>query len=301
MQTAKPVLFPEVTDAVLKTEAASDEQAALVSALGARTAVVVPLIARGHPIGTLSLASAAPGRRFGPADVELAQEVARRAAFAIDNARLYRESQEAIKLRDEFLAVASHELRTPLTPMQLQLSQLQRALEKHDLEGMSQELDTSLRQLDRLSGLVEDLLDVTTISSGQLNLKLERIDLSDLVGRVAAEYRDAFSRSGSTLTIRAPKPIFGCWDRRRIEQIIVALLSNAAKYGAKHPIVIEVGREGPLATMSVRDFGVGIAPEDQARIFQRFGRAASVRHYGGLGLGLYIASRSPWPITGTSA
>ena len=212
-----------------------------------------------------------------------------RAAIAVEIARLYRESQKAIERRDEFLAIASHELRTPLTPMKLQLMQLQRALRNSGFEGMSDKLGTSLRQLDRLGRLVENLLDVASINTGQLTLRFESVDLSELVRRVTTEHQEVFSRSGCTLELTAPEAVVGRWDRHRIEQVIVALLSNATKYGAYGRIVVEVAAQGSLARVSVRDFGIGIAPDDQSRIFERFERAASARSYGGLGLGLYIA------------
>jgi signal transduction histidine kinase len=146
-----------------------------------------------------------------------------------------------------------------------------------------------LRQVDRLTALVEDLLDVTRIKSGQFTFRREQVDLSEVIRKVATDYSDILRRAGCELDLTVRGSVIGRWDRSRIEQVAIALLSNAMKYGAKGRIVVDVAAKGALARLSVRDFGIGIAPADQERIFERFERAITASHYGGLGLGLYIA------------
>lgn len=289
LRTGQPILVAEMSDARLRELCESDEHAELIRALGIRTALFVPFLARGYPIGTLSLVSAAPGQRFGSVDLEQAQELARTAAISIENAQFYRASEEALHLREEFLAVASHELRTPLTPLRLQLQLLQRALGREHLDALSDQVAIPLRQVDRLTALVEDLLDVTRIKSGQMTLRREQVDLSEVIRKIATDYRDIVRRAGCELDITARGSVIGRWDRSRIEQVAIALLSNAMKYGAKRSIAVDVTADGALARLSVRDFGIGIALADQPRIFERFERAVAASHYGGLGLGLYIA------------
>jgi signal transduction histidine kinase len=138
-----------------------------------------------------------------------------------------------------------------------------------------------------LSRLVEDLLDVTAIQAGRLVLRPESVDVCELVRHVTSHY---FGPS-SMLRLAAPKSVMAHWDRNRIEQVVLALLSNAVKYGRERPIEIEVGVEQGTARLSVRDSGIGIAEDEQSKIFERFARAASVRNYSGLGLGLYIARK----------
>lgn len=289
VRTGQSLLFAELSDAAIRETCESDEHAELTRALGARTMLAVPFLVRGHPIGALTLVSAAPGRRFGDGDLRQMQELARPASISIENAQLYRASEEALHLRDEFLAVASHELRTPLTPLRLQLQWLQRVFRRDHLDALSEHVTTSLRQVDRLTLLVEEMLDVARIKSGQLTVHREWVDLSEVVRKVVADYGVALRHAGCTLELNARAPVVGLWDRGRIEQVAVALLSNAMKYGARRAIVVDVVAEGAGARLSVRDFGIGIAHADRERIFKQFERAVTVHHYGGLGLGLYIA------------
>jgi hypothetical protein len=198
------------------------------------------------------------------------------------------QAQEAIRLRDEFLAIASHELRTPLTALQLQLHSLQ--LRGESLEpGVAAKLDRAVRSTERLSGLIETLLDVSRLSTGQLTLKPERMELLATVKDVAERLREAAEQADCPVLVREGPPVEGTWDRLRVEQVISNLLSNAFKYAAGSPVELSVSREGAEAVLVVGDRGPGIAEKDVARLFQRFERAAPMRHYGGLGLGLYVA------------
>ena len=194
----------------------------------------------------------------------------------------------AVHTRDEFLTVASHELKTPLTPLVLQLGQLQRAL--CDNDELLPLVEIARRQTARLADLADGLLDVTRLDEGAFKLRRERFDLAGLARQVADRFRPHAEAARCELLVDAPAEIFGNWDRFRIEQVITNLLSNALKYGRGKPVELRVSGREDGARLSVADQGIGITKENVSRIFGRFERAVSSRHYGGLGLGLYVAS-----------
>ncbi len=211
----------------------------------------------------------------------------------MDNARLYRQSQEAVRLREEFLSVASHELHTPLTPLSLHLQTLQRALAATREGGAATHLipkvDKALGQVKRLSQLVDDLLDVSRLTAGRLRLQLEEVDLVELTRELIERFSEQASTAGCQLLVTNEGPTVGHWDRTRLDQVLTNLTTNALKYGMGKPVELHVGSSGGRARWSIRDHGIGIAAKDRERIFGRFERAVSTRQYGGLGLGLYIS------------
>ena len=200
-------------------------------------------------------------------------------------AELYVEARKAVQLRDDFLTVAAHELRTPLTTLRLQAQQLARG---EQANGASR---TLLRSVERLCKLVDQLLDVSRIAAGRVQLQLERGDLRALVHEAAERFGDEAARNGCTITADDGGPVIADFDPLRIEQVVANLMVNAIKYGRGKPIDVSVKREGSLVRMVVRDQGIGVAAEQQARIFDQFTRAVSVREYGGLGLGLFISKQ----------
>ncbi|HZI15415.1 MAG TPA: HAMP domain-containing sensor histidine kinase [Myxococcus sp.] len=211
----------------------------------------------------------------------------------VDSARLRHSmalAQKAVALRDEFLSVASHELRTPLTPLGLKLQAIQRELQKPQasLERTLGHVAVAQRQVMRLVALVDDLLDVSHLSSGRLELHPERVDVTALVREALGRFEPQAARAGSALELEAPGPLPCRVDPLRFEQVLDNLLSNALKYGPGKPVRLRLERGETRLRLTVRDEGIGIAPEALERIFHRFERAVSERHYGGLGLGLYI-------------
>ena len=275
--------------------ARTPDQQALLERLGARSLMLVPMRARGQVVGLLTFAWSEPGRRYGPEDLEMVEELARRVVVAVENARLYREAQDAVHLRDEFLGIASHELKTPLTPLRLKLQLLQRQANGARLESASMDaervadsLDVALRQVRKLTDLVDNLLDVSRITAGRLRLELEEMDLCSVAAELLSRFAPSAAQLGCELELHAPVPVFGRWDRLRVEQVVTNLLSNALKYGPGKPIRVHVEAQGAQARLTVRDEGIGVEPRLRARIFEKFERAVSDRHYGGLGLGLYI-------------
>ncbi|XXY23466.1 AAA family ATPase [Sorangium sp. So ce216] len=294
LRSGEPLLVPEVSEAALREYCEDDGKARLIRELGTHSFITVPLVARGQTIGVLSVASSAPGRRYGGADLELLQEVARRAAIAIDNARLYHAGQEAIRARDEFLTVASHELNTPMTSLSLTLEGMHRTLQSGrpwDPQAAGRQVERALRQATRLCRLNSELLDVSRIHADRLSLDLAEVELGAVVRDVIARFKLDLERAGCSVSLRSGRRIVGLWDRSRVDQIVTNLLANAIKFGAGKPVEVFLGEEAGIARLAIRDHGIGIEPARQGQIFERFERAVSNRHYGGLGLGLYISRR----------
>jgi signal transduction histidine kinase len=207
---------------------------------------------------------------------------------ALWNGRLFQRAKDAVRLREEFLLVASHELRTPLTSLLLTAQSLSAARGPSKPESVRPAVDLMVRQTRRLAKLVEDLLDVSRIEAGQLPIEWEPVDLAALAREVVDRFADEARRAGCTLSASADRPVVGVWDRSRLDQIASNLIANAIKFGTGKPIEVSVRLEGDEAVLVVQDHGIGIQPDRLPRIFERFERGVSTRHYGGLGLGLYI-------------
>jgi signal transduction histidine kinase len=289
----RAVLVPDLDEALLPGLTHDAAHAEVWRGLRLRALLSVPLMARDRALGALTLARHAP-HAFGREDVELAEEVARRTALALENVRLEHSARGAVRLRDEFLSVASHELKTPLTPLQIKLQALRRSLSAPGGPGrvgtdhVVRELTQAEAQLKRIHTLVDDLLDVSRLARGRLALRLEDVDLSALARNIVSELAPLAQRAGCRVEVEAPSAVVGRWDWMRLGQVASNLLSNALKYGAGLPVHVSVGQRGGRALLQVRDGGIGIAAGDLPRIWGRFERAVSDRHYGGLGLGLYI-------------
>jgi signal transduction histidine kinase len=155
------------------------------------------------------------------------------------------------------------------------------------------------RQVRKLADLIRDLLDVSRLAHGKLSLNLEDVDLAALTREVTAGLAPEAERAGCTVEVHAAEVLVGHWDRLRLEQVLTNLLTNALKYGAGQPLQVDVRAEGEGAVLEVRDGGIGIEAEHLARIFGKFERAVSERHYGGLGLGLYITQQVVQAMGGT--
>jgi PAS domain S-box-containing protein len=198
------------------------------------------------------------------------------------------QAQEAIRLRDEFLSIASHELKTPLSAVQLQLQSLLQGVQALDSKVRSK-AERAYRGGERLSELVEALLDVSRIATGRFSLSRSRLDLARTVEEVVERFREQAAQDGCEFTLHLAEPVPGEWDRLRLEQVVTNLVSNALKYAAGTPVELAVRAQGANAVLTVSDRGPGIPQSEWSRIFGRFERAASIRHYGGMGLGLYVS------------
>jgi PAS domain S-box-containing protein len=195
------------------------------------------------------------------------------------------QAQEGIRLRDEFLSIVSHELKTPLAGLLLQID----AVAMRDLdEGARVKLARAKESGMRLDRLIETLLDVSRIATGRFVLGLEHFDFSELVRSTVDSFVPSAAKAGCDLTVTLPGKLVGTWDRMRMEQVLANLLGNAIKYGAGGPIDISASQAGKDLVLEIRDHGPGVDPTMQSRIFDRFERAMSTWHYGGLGIGLYV-------------
>ena len=296
VKTGRSQLVPELNDAMLVSGSRGDSDLLrILRALGLRSAMTVPLRARDQVLGAMTLISAESNRIYDESDLALAEELGVRAGTAIDNARAYGEARAAIKLRDEFLSVAGHELRTPLTALQLQLQSLDAAFARGQVVAeparWEPRVHKTVGHAHRLQRLIDELLDVSRITSGRLSLEREPMDLAELAREVVERHAPEVQRSGSTVTLELSGNTRGNWDRTRLDQVLTNLLSNAVKYGAGKPIAVcVIGPDDGEAKVQivVRDLGIGIDRSAQPRIFGRFERAVSERHYGGFGLGRWI-------------
>ncbi len=286
----RAVCQPQVDLNFLRRAAHSPEQLKALQELGIESLICVPLMSQGQAFGALTLCYAGSRRQHTEQDLALAAELARRASSAVVNARLFKEARDAIGVRDDFLSMAGHELRTPLTALQLQILSITKLVgQEGGAEKVAQRAEKAGRNVLRLSALVNELLDISRISAGRLRLERSSMDLGDALREVVQRHQEELARAGCQVELRVDGELHGSWDRTRVEQIATNLLANAIKYGKGKPIEISAMRKDEQVLLVVRDHGIGISPDDQKRVFQRFERAVSARHFGGLGLGLWIA------------
>jgi signal transduction histidine kinase len=296
LRTGQAFLDPEVSDERFVGHARDARHLELLRELEGTSYIVAPLMARGQTLGVMVLFSSAARRRYGEADVPLVEELARRAAVAVDNARLYRDAQEGIRVRDEFLSTAAHELKTPVAIVK-GYAQL---LRRRPPEGLSarenRALDSLNTQCDRIDRLVQDFLDVSRAGEGLLEMHHERLDLATVV--VAAVEHMQATTDTHHLSLTTLPGFTVQIDQGRIEQVLVNLLGNAIKYSPQGgQIDVEMtagdanGTSPADAVITVRDPGIGIPADRQARLFERFYRAhAGTAHdYGGMGIGLHLS------------
>lgn len=199
----------------------------------------------------------------------------------------------ALSSRDDFISIASHELNTPLQSLKLQVQMLKRDLLKSgnsycSPEKLSKFLDREDGQIDRLAHLVQDMLEITRLGKGSLRINMEYINLNQVIQDTIEHLADVIDNSGSTLRIDMPETVLGHWDRERIEQVFINLLTNAVKYGQGSPITISLSTSNNWTRVEITDMGRGIPKDAQERIFGRFERNISASEVSGLGLGLFI-------------
>ncbi len=204
--------------------------------------------------------------------------------------------QKEIRSRDEFLSIASHELKTPLTSM---LLQTQTALHnirnvsvaRFSFESLLKMLESVENQTKRLSKMINDLLAVSVITVGNLQLEYEEIDLNELVKGVLTDFAARIEKENYTVSFHPKEKIVGSWDKIRIEQAVSNFISNALKYGNHNPIEIKTSKGKNHAELSIKDHGIGISKQQQKIIFELFQRAVTPEQYKGLGVGLYITQK----------
>ena len=295
LRTGQPEIAAEVSEALLAAAYPNPEQFRIVRELGFKSFMIVPLLARGRVLGAISFVLAESGRRYGPDDLGLAENLARRAALAVDNARLYRESQDANRAKDEFLATLSHELRTPLTPVIGWVHMMRNGmLAASGYERGLAAIDASSQTLARL---INDLLDMSAILNGKMRIERSPVALNTVVEEAVETIRPQASKRSINIEAvlcsgdNGDAPVTVSGDRTRLVQVFWNLLYNAVKFsgdGGRVRIVCEA--DAKEARIHVEDQGQGIAPDFLPHIFERFRQADSsnTRSHGGLGLGLSL-------------
>jgi PAS domain S-box-containing protein len=289
-RTGQSVLMQDAMAAIDVGVALSREQYEASIGTHVNAGLAVPLRSRGQILGVMVWVCVESGRHYGREDLKLAEEIANRAALAVDNARLFKAAQDGVAARDRFLAMLGHELRNPLNSIGLVAKMLER-------ESLSDERLTKLRALigretRQLSTLVDDLLDVSRVLAGKMNLALESVDLAALVRDSAQSFEDVTRQRELKLAVSIPnEPMTIVGDPVRIHQVIANLLTNAIKF-TEPPGRVEVTLRGDshFAMLSVRDTGIGIASEMLERIFEPFAQA-TLQPPHGLGLGLAVVKQ----------
>jgi PAS domain S-box-containing protein len=293
LRTGRAALHPEIPAWLDERSARSEEDRETLRTLALRSLMIVPIIARGRTLGAMTFIAAESGRRYGVDDLLIAQDLARRAATAVDNARLYTEAQQASRAKDEFLAMVSHELRTPLTS----ILGWARMLAGSTLDpGKMRQAVASIDRNARLQAqIINDLLDVSRIVAGKIELDLQQVDLVPIIDEALETPTRVAAGKGVRIEWRldpAGGAILG--DPLRLQQIVGNLVENAVKFTPQGGRVeVTLRAEGRSAELRIADTGVGIEPEVLPHVFERFRQADSrtTRRHGGLGLGLAIVRK----------
>ncbi|HEY0006248.1 MAG TPA: ATP-binding protein [Pyrinomonadaceae bacterium] len=290
LRTGRSEIYPEISDELLVAAARDAEHLQIMREIGITSAMIVPLLAHGRTLGAITFISAESGRRYGDDDLKLAENLADRAALAIDNARLYQSVQEASRIKDEFLATLSHELRTPLTAILGWAIMLR--TDSFDRETTMRALETIERNARAQTQIVEDVLDVSRIITGNLRLDIRPVEISSVIEASIETIRPTAEAKGIALkTLVDPAAETISADPARLQQVLWNLLSNAVKFTPSGGSVeVRVGRAGAQAMIEVSDTGEGISARFLPHVFDRFRQAdgAITRRHGGLGLGLAI-------------
>jgi PAS domain S-box-containing protein len=285
-------LHATISPAMLAANVRNANHLRLAEAIGMTSSMIVPLFAHARTLGVLSLVRGA-SPPYTEEECARVEDFARRCAVALDNARLYQQAQEAVLLRDQFVAIASHELRTPVTSIRGYAQLIERQASKGVLDAgrVTRQTAQIVDQTTRLTTLIGDLLDASRIQQGRLDLHLTRCDLAALAREALSAFKTAPERTANhTLILEAADGVVGYWDRGRLDQVLTNLLSNALKYSPLGgEIRLRVGRSAGQATIMVSDQGIGIPREEQKTLFQPFARGGAAHgRIGGTGLGLYI-------------
>lgn len=295
LKTGKPILIESFNTQDLLKHTKSAEHAEIIMNIGVKSLITLPLIIKGKIIGSINLVITTTDRElYDNFDLQTAIELSNRASIAIENATLFKKARASIFQRDEFISIASHELKTPITSMKLQLQVADRQIAKNnsatiDTSHVKKLTESSLKQLNRLTVLVEDMLDISRIASGKLAINLQKTNITQLLKETLTRFQPQVDHLGIGLKSHIEDSVFTVCDPFRFEQVISNLISNAIRYGDRKPIEVSLTKNSTHIEIAVKDLGIGIAKKDHERIFERFERAISAQNISGLGLGLYIS------------
>lgn len=294
MRSGLPQVTESVTDSDLRPYASNDEEFQSLRGLGIRSAMVLPLVARGKALGVMTLAYCESNRNYRAGDVPLAEETARRCALAIDNACLYGQVQQMNRSKDEFIAMLGHELRNPLAAVSNALHAVQPIHLMVDPSFQSAQ-EEMLRQVGVMARLVDDLLDVTRVTHGLIRLTREPLDLCEIATGVVQSLKSEADSKAQNICLRIPpEGLPALVDGIRVHQILTNLLQNAIKYtqhGGRIDVVVE--RSGANCILRVVDNGIGISHSLMPFVFDLFcqGDATGACAEGGVGIGLTLVRR----------
>ncbi len=307
LKTQQPELVPEVSDELLVKQARDQRHLQILRALKICSYMIVPLKRRGHMLGALTFISTDGSQRYSPRDLLFAEDLADRAAVAMDNARLYWEAENARKeaiaalsraaesdrAKADFLAVMSHELHTPLNAIGGYAELLELGMRGPITQQQREAISRIRQSQQQLLGVVNDILTFARTENGRLPVRLENVNVNDALEAVRFIAEPLIRANDLVYAFRpSVPPAIAVADRERLQHIVVNLLSNAVKFSPRgSPIVIESRRRGKLVEISVTDVGSGIPQDKHELIFQPFTQASTgfTRTAGGSGLGLAIS------------
>jgi signal transduction histidine kinase len=294
LRTRAPKIVNDVSDESLEAMTADAREREIVRALGLSSFLVVPMIARGHPLGAIALVASSPERRFSDDDVTLASDIAGRAALAIDNARLYGNVQKANQSKTDFLAVVSHDLRTPLNAIIGYADLLDEGIPVALPPGSRQSVQRMRTSARHLMYLLNELLVFARLDGGSETVRVAHCDLCAVAREVAVVMEGQAQERGLTFRLCVPEtPVDAETDADKLRQVLLNLVGNAVKYTAHGEVELTVRPESERALLTIRDTGPGIAPEHLEQIFEPFWQVDRTQRTqgGGTGLGLSVVRR----------
>jgi PAS domain S-box-containing protein len=301
IRTGKSELYTHITDKMVVQGAKNPEHLAIMKKIGFSSAMIVPIISREKPIGAISFVAAESRRHYTELDLQTAEKLASRASLAIENARLYKSAEQEIAERkkveaqlremenrkNNFISMASHELKTPITSLKIYRDLLERRLPTKEQKEFVQILTVMNKQINKLSILISDLLDLSKIRVGKLDFKMDVFNLNDLVDETVFEIQPTTHHK---ITVKHEKRVLVFGDRERINQVLINLLTNAIKYSPEsNKVIVTVTTQDECGTVKIRDYGIGVRKKDRERIFERFYQAEENETFPGLGIGLNIS------------
>lgn len=300
----KAILYSEVTeDDLIPGEdgwpifgTRDPQYLAIIKQLGFKSMIVAPMIVRGVALGGLTIVSSTIDKRFSKDDLHLIEDIAQSCAIAMDNALLYSDSQQSVKVREDFISIASHELRSPLTSLKLRVDLLTLMIEKEYfpkdiIEKLKPVVSEIQPDLAKFSRLIEALLDISKLSAKKLFLNIQPCDVTEVLNSEINRTRTNSEAQLCEIKTSIQDQLMGFCDPLRLQQVVSNLLSNAVKFGNQKPVEFIATRKGNDLVIKVIDHGIGISETDLKRIFKPFERAVSEKNFGGLGLGLYITDQ----------
>ena len=289
ISSGQPTLISEMSTELLRTLSPDPRHRRALERLAPTSVVVVPLVARGSTLGAVTCARTAGGEPYDAGDLALIAELARRAALAADNARLYQEAQRATRARDDVLGIVSHDLRNPLSAISMCASALLES--PADAASTGYLLETIQRSADWMKVLIQDLLDVASIEAGRLSVDRRPLDLAPLADEAFEMFAAGAQEKAIELVASMPADLPRVdADERRVLQVLSNLVGNAMKFtepGGR--ISVSARIDGPMAVVTVSDTGAGIPPEELPHLFDRFWHKQRNARERGTGLGLAIS------------